>query len=480
MLATELDATGATSGQVLGYDGANLAWTNPTVADGSITNAKIAAGAGIPYSKLTLTNSIQNADIVANAITTSKVANGTVTTSKMANEAITPLQIYGPSSGPGTYFPGYVLISRATQVGGTAVEWRKVLATELSGSGATSGQVLGYDGTNVNWTTPTSTIADGSVTTAKLSATGATTGQVLSYDGANLAWTNATVADGSITNAKIAVGAGITYNKLTLTNSIGNADITANAITTSKVANGTVTTSKMADEAITPLKILGPSSGPGTYYPGYVLISRATQASGTAVEWRKMLATELSGSGATSGQVLGFDGANVVWTTPSVPSDRNIKENFVPINSEEILRKFRNFNLTSWNYKGQDVKTKRHYGPMAQDFYAAFGKDKMGTVGNDTTISNIDYLGVNFAAIQALEKRTQELKTQNDQLQLTAQTLKAEAEKLKTEKASLQKQVADMEKAVDARLAKLEALLSNTQTAAKNEKVQKDVKQGDK
>ncbi len=129
---TDISTTGATSGQVLGYNGTSVAWTtvsggggsptgaaggslagtypNPTIAsgvigsteiaDGSIVSADISATAAIPYSKLTLTNSIQNTDIVANAITTSKVANGTVTTSKMADSAISGLKLLTGAVGP--------------------------------------------------------------------------------------------------------------------------------------------------------------------------------------------------------------------------------------------------------------------------------------------------------------------------------------------------------------------------------------------
>ena len=38
-----------------------------------------------------------------------------------------------------------------------------------------------------------------------------------------------------------------------------------------------------------------------------------------------------------------------------------------------MLIKIRGLSLTSWNYLGQDSKQFRHYGPMAQDFFAAFG-----------------------------------------------------------------------------------------------------------
>ena len=90
-------------------------------------------------------------------------------------------------------------------------------------------------------------------------------------------------------------------------------------------------------------------------------------------------------------------------------SDRNKKENFQPVDGEEVLRKIRQFNLTSWNYIGQDAKTLRHYGPMAQDFYAAFGHDAIGTVGTPKTINSGDMAGVMMIAIKALA-------TENDQL----------------------------------------------------------------
>ena len=47
---------------------------------------------------------------------------------------------------------------------------------------------------------------------------------------------------------------------------------------------------------------------------------------------------------------------------------------------------------------------------MAQEFYAAFGQDEYGSIGNDTTINQADFDGINLIAIQALEKRTTQLK----------------------------------------------------------------------
>ncbi len=101
------------------------------------------------------------------------------------------------------------------------------------------------------------------------------------------------------------------------------------------------------------------------------------------------------------------------WSTIS---DVRRKENFAVVNGEDFLRKISKFNLTSWNYKGQDAGSLRHYGPMAQDFHAAFGRDRYGTIGNDTTINQADMEGVSFIAIQALVKRTEQLQKENDEL----------------------------------------------------------------
>lgn len=119
------------------------------------------------------------------------------------------------------------------------------------------------------------------------------------------------------------------------------------------------------------------------------------------------------------------------WSTTS---DIRLKENFLEINGEDFLQKIAAMKLTSWNYKQQDAKKFRHYGPMAQDFYAAFGNDGIGTIGNDTTINQADFDGVNLIAIQALEKRTEALKTENERLQLLIQKMQEEIDALKKEK----------------------------------------------
>jgi hypothetical protein len=62
---------------------------------------------------------------------------------------------------------------------------------------------------------------------------------------------------------------------------------------------------------------------------------------------------------------------------------------------------------------------------MAQDFFAAFGHDGVGQIGTDTTINSGDMAGILVIAVQALEKRTAELKNTKAQLAAMAGRLEA-------------------------------------------------------
>jgi hypothetical protein len=118
-------------------------------------------------------------------------------------------------------------------------------------------------------------------------------------------------------------------------------------------------------------------------------------------------------------------------------SDVRLKENFAAVDGELFLQKIATMPLTTWNYKTQDPKTFRHYGPMAQDFFAAFGKDEYGSIGCDTLINQQDFLGVNLIAIQALEKRTQiieKLEKENAELKEMLLQLRKDMDDLKLKK----------------------------------------------
>ncbi len=101
----------------------------------------------------------------------------------------------------------------------------------------------------------------------------------------------------------------------------------------------------------------------------------------------------------------------------TVISDKTKKENFQPVDGEEVLSKLRSLEIPSWNLIGQNPEKFRHYGPMAQDFFAAFGKDDVGTIGTPTTINTSDLAGILMIAVQRLEERNVELRARVEQLE---------------------------------------------------------------
>lgn len=106
------------------------------------------------------------------------------------------------------------------------------------------------------------------------------------------------------------------------------------------------------------------------------------------------------GAGGVEMMRLNSGGLRVNGTFVSA-SDRNLKENFEPVNPREVLDKVAALPLSTWNYRAD--LTARHVGPMAQDFHAAFG------VGSDDRhIATVDADGVALAAIQGLNQKLEE------------------------------------------------------------------------
>jgi len=173
--------------------------------------------------------------------------------------------------------PGYVLTADANGVG----TWQPVPGsnTNLGGdlSGTTSNAVIIPGAVNnsklANSAVSSAKIADGAVLNAKL-ADGAISSTKIA-DGAIL---STKIADNAISSTKVADGA-ITLNKLA-DNAVSTLKVVDSAITTAKIANGAITNAKLGNAAVTPAKI--------------------------------------SGSGASTGQTLIWNGTSVVWGSPTV------------------------------------------------------------------------------------------------------------------------------------------------------------------
>jgi hypothetical protein len=109
----------------------------------------------------------------------------------------------------------------------------------------------------------------------------------------------------------------------------------------------------------------------------------------SVVEGEELLILDNTGNLTTSGTVNGI-------------SDRNVKRDFAPVDSAQVLDAVARLAVTEWSLLG-DSNDVRHMGPTAQDFRAAFG---LG--GDERHIALSDMSGVALAAIQALVTQLEE------------------------------------------------------------------------
>jgi len=143
----------------------------------------------------------------------------------------------------------------------------------------------------------------------------------------------------------------------------------------------------------------------------------------------------------TTGVQLGASGSS--WSSIS---DSTKKTAFHAVDSEDLLSRFGALRLGSWNYKGDMSPQRRHYGPMAQEWFAAFGRDGIGTIGDDTTLASADVDGVLCIAVQALEKRTSEQRAVIDRQERQIGELQGRIDSMKSELAELRQLRAAVER----------------------------------
>lgn len=104
-------------------------------------------------------------------------------------------------------------------------------------------------------------------------------------------------------------------------------------------------------------------------------------------------------------------------------SARASKENFAAIDKQEILTRLADIPIETWSYKVEDPSIRR-MGPVAQDFYAAFGLGQ-----DDKHISTVDANGVALAAIQGLYELLKEKDARIAQLEARLEKLEKQVEK---------------------------------------------------
>jgi hypothetical protein len=123
----------------------------------------------------------------------------------------------------------------------------------------------------------------------------------------------------------------------------------------------------------------------------------------------------------------------------SYMSTWNMKVNFSFVEGKQVLQRLFNVPILTWSYRDQTPSI-QHMGPLAEDFFAAFGLGE-----NKKYINTVDVDGVTLAAIQGLYQLVRE---QEDQMMAQQGRIAS----LEIEKATQQKHLA----ALEARLAKME------------------------
>ena len=136
--------------------------------------------------------------------------------------------------------------------------------------------------------------------------------------------------------------------------------------------------------------------------------------------------TIYSNEGATAGAVL--SPGEGTWASLS---DRNAKTNIAALDDYSILAKVAALPIDAWSYTSDT--SVRHLGPMAQDFYAAFGAGI-----DDRHVASIDEDGVALAAIKALHRENGRLLRDNRQLHRDNRQMYVEIAQLQSNVAALE------------------------------------------
>jgi hypothetical protein len=141
-----------------------------------------------------------------------------------------------------------------------------------------------------------------------------------------------------------------------------------------------------------------------------------------------------------------FSSTTTIQGTFRNSSDRNLKEDFSPVDGQAVLDRLFHLPISTWKFK--DNEGRRHIGPVAQDFHDAFD-GLLDLHSDDKTIAPLDEAGIAFVSIQELARQHQ--------------VKDAEIKKLQEENASLRASFAAQERQISAQNARdnsLEAKLA--------------------
>lgn len=147
----------------------------------------------------------------------------------------------------------------------------------------------------------------------------------------------------------------------------------------------------------------------------------------TGAEWafaNKGTSFRISRQGSGVVEMEVFNNGNVtIQGSLTQNSDVNAKTHIEAIDKRSVLERISDMTISQWQYK--DALGEKHIGPMAQDFYAAFG---LGV--DEKGISTIDTAGVALVAIQALAEQNRQLADRNHTLEQRVSELELQSQRV--------------------------------------------------
>jgi hypothetical protein len=235
-------------------------------AQGRITGVVLTTIAGVAPGGAAggdLTGTYPNPTVANNAVTTTKILDGTIATGDLADGSVTDVKV-------------------AT-----------IAPSKITAGGATTGQVLKWNGTN--WIPQADAGGAGTVTNIA-TGTGLTGGPITATG-------TISIADGGVTTVKLADG-NVTTAKI-LDGTIATVDLADGSVTTAKIVDGTIATADLANASVTAGKLANTAVTAGTYGTATEVSQLTVDAQGRITSAANVTITGAAPTGAAGGDLTG-------------------------------------------------------------------------------------------------------------------------------------------------------------------------------